>query len=169
MHNLSFDDFLIIKLTSFIREKSYAYLIIMYLMFLFFISSIFTIFYSNYVFWHMCFVTFFSPKMVFKILSLNIVHCKLLHLNLQSYVRAFITLSARFIPWKTHFCEREKSPRVESQHFIFLRGEHQVRSSLNRRLRDIHVTSDSPRVAARRLTECGRIDVSITSLSLSSD
>lgn len=55
---------------------------------------------------------------------------------------------------------REKSPTVESQHFILLREEHEVRSS--RRFRDIHVNRNY-RVATRRLTECERIDVSITS------
>lgn len=50
----------------------------------------------------------------------------------------------------THFHARGKSPTAESQGFILARDEHEVRSSLGRRLRDIHVDRNC-HVAARRL------------------
>lgn len=57
------------------------------------------------------------------------MHRKLLHLNLQSYIRAFIVLSARFIPWKTHFRAGEKK-KSNGRVSIFYLSSRRTRSSI---------------------------------------
>lgn len=88
---------------------------------------------------------FVKPVYLKMPILLCILSLKLLILRLRFY-RSVHTIYSR----DTHFHAREKSPTAEPEGFIFVRDGHEVRSSLGRRLRDIHVDRNCHE-AARRL------------------